>query len=256
MRSAASVATSSWWSPTGSRSPPGPELIAERLLEAFKEPFKLSGAEETRVFVKASIGIATGGRSSAEELLRDADIAMYRAKWGGKNRYLVFESGMQDEVQSRMEIEMDLQGALENEEFFLVYQPTFDLESMTPTGVEALIRWRRPGRGVVQPEDFIPLLEESGMIVDVGAWVLKEACAQGAKWRDGRPLARHGGQRLRAPARHRRSSRARRRSAELERARAQRADHRDHRDDADAQRRGNRPQARLPQGPRRPHRRR
>jgi diguanylate cyclase (GGDEF)-like protein len=167
----------------------GPELIAERLLEAFKEPFKLSRAEDARVFVKASIGIATGGRSSAEELLRDADIAMYRAKWGGKNRYLVFESGMQDEVQSRMEIEMDLQSALENEEFFLVYQPTFDLESMTPTGVEALIRWRRPGRGIVQPEDFIPLLEESGMIVDVGAWVLREACAQGAKWQEaGHPL--------------------------------------------------------------------
>ncbi len=161
----------------------GPELIAERLLEAFKEPFTLSGADDTRVFVKASIGIATGGRASAEELLRDADIAMYRAKWSDKNRYLVFESEMQDEVQSRMEIEMDLQGALEGEEFFLVYQPTFDLESMTPTGVEALIRWRRPGRGVVDPEEFIPLLEESGMIVDVGAWVLKEACAQAAKWR-------------------------------------------------------------------------
>jgi diguanylate cyclase (GGDEF)-like protein len=160
----------------------GPELIAERLLDAFQQPFTLSRAEETRVFIKASIGIATGGRSSAEELLRDADIAMYRAKWGGKSRYLVFESGMEDEVQSRLEIEMDLQGALENEEFFLVYQPTFDLETMTPTGVEALIRWRRPGRGVVQPEDFIPLLEESRLIVDVGAWVLKEACAQGAKW--------------------------------------------------------------------------
>jgi diguanylate cyclase (GGDEF)-like protein len=160
----------------------GPELIAERLLDAFKEPFTLSRAEETRVFVKASIGIATGGRSSAEELLRDADIAMYRAKWGGKSRYLVFESGMEDEVQSRLEIEMDLQGALESEEFFLVYQPTFDLETMTPTGVEALIRWRRPGRGVVQPEEFIPLLEESRLIVEVGAWVLKEACAQGAKW--------------------------------------------------------------------------
>jgi diguanylate cyclase (GGDEF)-like protein len=167
----------------------GPELIAERLLEALKAPFTLSGAEDTRVFVKASIGIATGDRTSAENLLRDADIAMYRAKWGGKDRYLVFESGMQDEVQSRLEIEMDLQGALDNDEFFLVYQPTFDLASMTPTGAEALLRWRRPGRGVVQPEDFIPLLEENGMIVEVGAWVLKEACIQGARWQDaGYPL--------------------------------------------------------------------
>ena len=107
---------------------------------------------------------------------------MYRAKWSGKSRYLVFESGMEDEVQSRLEIEMDLQSALDDGEFFLVYQPTFDLQTMTPTGVEALIRWRRPGRGVVEPEDFIPLLEESKLIVDVGAWVLKEACAQAADW--------------------------------------------------------------------------
>ena len=160
----------------------GPELIAERLLEAFKEPFKLSEVDDTQVIVKASVGIATDVRSSAEELLRDADIAMYRAKWSGKNRYLVFESGMQDEVQSRLEIEMDLQSALVNEEFFLVYQPTFDLEKMVPTGVEALIRWRSPERGIVQPENFIPLLEETGMIVDVGAWVLREACAQAARW--------------------------------------------------------------------------
>src|SRR6187402_139975 len=130
----------------------GPELIAERLLEAFREPFSLGPNGENLVHAKASIGIATGVRASAEELLRDADIAMYRAKWGGKSRYLVFESGMEDEAQSRLEIEMDLQSALGNEEFFLVYQPTFDLQTMVPTGVEALIRWRRPGRGVVQPE--------------------------------------------------------------------------------------------------------
>jgi diguanylate cyclase (GGDEF)-like protein len=163
----------------------GPELIAERLLEAFNEPFTLGEDGETRVHAKASVGIATGVRASAEELLRDADIAMYRAKWSGKSRYLVFESGMEDEVQSRLETEMDLQGALANDEFFLVYQPTFDLQTMTPTGVEALIRWRRPGRGIVQPEEFIPLLEETKMIVDVGAWVLKEACAQAASWQAG-----------------------------------------------------------------------
>ncbi|MFI5025324.1 MAG: putative bifunctional diguanylate cyclase/phosphodiesterase [Solirubrobacterales bacterium] len=162
----------------------GPELIAERLLESFKEPFRLSAAEDASVLVRASVGIATGQRASAEDLLRDADIAMYRAKWGGKSRYLLFESGMQDEVQSRMELEMDLQNALENEEFFLVYQPTFDLERMTPTGVEALIRWRRPGRGVVEPDEFISLLEDSGAIVEVGAWVLREACVQAARWHE------------------------------------------------------------------------
>jgi diguanylate cyclase (GGDEF)-like protein len=167
----------------------GPELIAERLLQAFGEPFALGDDGETRVHAMASIGIATGVRPSAEELLRDADIAMYRAKWGGKSHYLVFESGMEEEAQSRLELEMDLQSALGNEEFFLVYQPTFDLQEMTPTGVEALIRWRRPGRGVVLPEDFIPLLEESRLIVDVGAWVLREACGQAAQWQtQGRPL--------------------------------------------------------------------
>ncbi len=167
----------------------GPELIAERILQAFGEPFALGDDHETRVHAKASIGVATGLRPSAEELLRDADIAMYRAKWGGKSGYLVFESGMEDEVQSRLELETDLQSALANEEFFLVYQPTFNLQELTPTGVEALLRWRRPGRGVVQPEDFIPLLEESKLILDVGAWVLREACGQAARWQqDGRPL--------------------------------------------------------------------
>jgi len=160
----------------------GPEMIAERLLEALEEPFKLAG-QETRLTVTASIGIAHGERANAEELLRDADIAMYQAKWDGRNRYVVFESGMQDAVQSRMELEMDLRAAISADEFFLVYQPTFDLQTMRPTGVEALIRWNSPARGLVQPNDFIPLLEDTGLICEVGKWVLHEACRQGAKWR-------------------------------------------------------------------------
>ena len=162
----------------------GPELIAERLLEALGESFTLTQGPETRLAVTASIGIAMGDRASPEELLRDADIAMYRAKWDGKNRYVVFETGMQDEVQSHMELEMDLRQALKNDEFFLVYQPTFNLRDMSPTGVEALIRWKHPIRGIVQPNDFIPLLEETGLIRDVGAWVLNEACQQAARWRE------------------------------------------------------------------------
>jgi diguanylate cyclase (GGDEF)-like protein len=161
----------------------GPELIAERLIEALKEPFKLGSDEGTRLTVTASIGIASGDRTAPADLLRDADIAMYRAKWDGKNRYVVFESGMQDAVQTRMELEMDLRVALENKEFSLVYQPTFDLSDMSPTGVEALIRWNSPTRGTVQPDDFIPLLEETGLITQIGKWVLEEACAQGAVWR-------------------------------------------------------------------------
>jgi diguanylate cyclase (GGDEF)-like protein len=161
----------------------GPELIAERLLAALKQPFCLEGVEQTRLVVTASVGVAMGDRSSAEDLLRDADIAMYRAKWEGKNRYVVFESGMKDLVQSKMELEMDLREAFQKDEFFLAYQPTFDLREMVPTGMEALIRWQHPTRGVVQPDDFVPLLEETGLIVEVGQWVLQEAMRQGARWR-------------------------------------------------------------------------
>ena len=159
------------------------ELIGERLREALKAPFSLGDGEHTGLAVTASIGVATGERTSVEHLLRDADIAMHRAKNDGKDRQVLFESGMHDVVQSLMELEMDLRGALANDEFFLLYQPTFDLQGMVPTGVEALIRWRNPVRGVVQPNDFIPLLEQTGLIVEVGRWVLEEACRQGAYWR-------------------------------------------------------------------------
>jgi diguanylate cyclase (GGDEF)-like protein len=162
----------------------GPDLVAERLLAALKEPFRLDGAKDTPFTVTASVGIAVGDRTSPTDLLRDADIAMYRAKWDGKNRYVIFESGMQDAVQGRMKLEIDLRKAIENDEFYLAYQPTFDLQDMSPTGMEALIRWNSPTRGVVQPDDFIPLLEETGLIVEIGKWVLREACRQGAAWRE------------------------------------------------------------------------
>jgi diguanylate cyclase (GGDEF)-like protein len=161
----------------------GPEPIAERLLVALNQPFELSSAVNKRLTVTASIGIASGERQLAEELLRDGGIAMYRAKRAGRNRCVVFESGMQELVQSQMELRMSLRDALSNGEFFLVYQPTFDLRSLSPTGMEALIRWNHPTRGIVQPDDFVPLLEETGMIVEAGRWVLKEACSQGAAWR-------------------------------------------------------------------------
>jgi diguanylate cyclase (GGDEF)-like protein len=168
----------------------GPELIAERLLEALEHPFSLESATaQGPLKVSASIGVASGVRECAGDLLRDADIAMYQAKWDGRHRFAVFESGMQTAVQSRMELEMDLRMALENEEFFLVYQPTFSLRDMAPTGVEALIRWNSPTRDVVQPDDFIGLLEETGLIVEVGRWVLREACSQGVRWREaGHPI--------------------------------------------------------------------
>jgi diguanylate cyclase (GGDEF)-like protein len=162
----------------------GPELVAERLLEALRPPFKLGLDGETSVTVAASIGIAAGEKIAATDLLRDADIAMYRAKWNGRNGFTVFESAMKDTLESRMELEMELRTALQNEEFLLAYQPTIDLASMRPTGVEALIRWRNDRLGLVQPGAFIPLLEETGLIVEVGRWVLKEACRQAAEWRE------------------------------------------------------------------------
>lgn len=161
-----------------------PQLIAERLVQALRHPFHLGEEKQTRVTVTASIGIALGRKLSAEDLLRNADIAMYAAKWDGKCRYAMFERGMQDRMQERMELEMDLREALDRDEFFLLYQPTLDLATMQPNGVEALIRWRHPQRGLVQPDDFVPVLEDTGLICEVGRWVLMEACAQAARWRE------------------------------------------------------------------------
>jgi diguanylate cyclase (GGDEF)-like protein len=159
----------------------GAPLIAERLHEALTARFQVAG--ESELLITASIGIAVGERTTAEQLLSDAEIAAHRAKWEGKNRFVVYEAGMQDLAQRSMQLEIDLRGALERDEFFLVFQPTFDLNTMMPTGVESLIRWRCPSRGVVAPNDFIPLLEETGLIVPVGRWVLEQACLQAAAWR-------------------------------------------------------------------------
>ena len=178
-----------------------PELVAERLLEALTQPFKLGEDKETRVSVRASVGIAIGEQVSAEELLRNADIAMYRAKWDGKNRYAVYETGMKDIVQNRMELEMDLREALLKEEFFLAYQPTIDLSDMSPIGVEALIRWNHPARGVTQPDDFIPLLEASGLIVEIGRWVLRRGLLPGSRLAGGGVSDLNRCQRLCPPAR-------------------------------------------------------
>jgi diguanylate cyclase (GGDEF)-like protein len=163
----------------------GPEEVAERLLEVLSEPFGLGARGQMPISISASIGIAAGLRDTAEELLRDADIAMYSAKTGGKNRYMVFRPDMQAERRYRHELEMDLQAAIGGDQFFLAYQPFFDLTTMAVVGTEALLRWRHPNRGVLQPDDFIPALEASGLITPVGRWVLNEACRQAVAWRDG-----------------------------------------------------------------------
>jgi diguanylate cyclase (GGDEF)-like protein len=156
-----------------------PELLGEHLLAIFQDPFHL-GRHDRRTFtVSASVGIATGMRATADELLRDADVALHQAKATGKNRYAVFHEEMQQAVQYRLDLEMDLRDAVGRDQFFLAYQPTFGINDGVVTGVEALLRWQHPTRGVVVPDLFIPSLETSGLIVPVGRWVLGEACRRG-----------------------------------------------------------------------------
>ncbi len=166
----------------GSTMDAGPELVAERLLAVLRAPFDLAGSTTAPLTLTASIGIATGARSTAVELLRDADIALYEAKAAGKNCFVAFEPEMHTVIQDRHVLEMELREALARHQYRLVYQPIFNLAGGQTTGVEALLRWDHPGRGLVQPDTFIPILEESGMINDVGRWVLNEACRQGARW--------------------------------------------------------------------------
>jgi diguanylate cyclase (GGDEF)-like protein len=168
----------------GSTLDAAPELIAERLLEVLREPFEMEESPSGLLTLTASIGIAAGTRPTATELLRDADIALYRAKEAGKDCFVVFRPEMHTAVQDHHLLEMDLRDALAGNQYFLVYQPIFNLRSGETTGVEALLRWRHPERGVVQPDTFVPILEDSGMIVDVGRWVIEEACRQGAKWNE------------------------------------------------------------------------
>lgn len=161
----------------------GPTMVAERIKEILKTPFQVEGHEGFPVTVTASIGIATGDRPSAQDLLRDADIALYRAKAGGRNRCVVFEASMQAAAIDRLELKSDLETAVARNQFFLLYQPIVNLENERMLGVEALLRWQHPTRGVIAPDAFIPVLEDTGLIVDVGRWVLSEACGQAAAWR-------------------------------------------------------------------------
>lgn len=160
-----------------------PELVAERVLAVLREPIDLNGSTGRILTTTASIGIAVGLRSSADELVRDADMALYRAKAVGKDRYAVYESEMHAAAESRLNLQLDIHDAIEGRQFYLVYQPTFDLHTESVSGFEALIRWRHPDRGVVGPDLLIPVAEETGTIVAIGRWVLEEACRQAAEWR-------------------------------------------------------------------------
>jgi len=156
-------------------------LLAERVLELLREPIMV---DNNQVFVGGSIGIVTTttGVETSGELLRNADLAMYRAKAAGKNGYQRYEPGMHSAVMQRLQLEADLREAIEKGQFILHYQPTVDLRTGRLAGVEALLRWWHPVQGIVSPSEFIPLAEETGLIMAMGEWALREACLQGARW--------------------------------------------------------------------------
>ena len=159
----------------------GAVAVADTIRQALREPFYLGG---NHVSVTASIGVtmypADGVR--AETLIKYADTAMYGAKQDGRDIFRFFKPQMNTDVRTRLKLEQSLRRAIDNEEFVLHYQPKVHLSSGQVVGLEALLRWERPGHGLVPPGQFIPLLEETGLIGKVGTWVIDEACRQIAAW--------------------------------------------------------------------------
>jgi diguanylate cyclase (GGDEF)-like protein/excisionase family DNA binding protein len=155
--------------------------VAQRLLDVLKAPVVIG---DRPVYVAASIGIVVsdGRNTSAEAVVRDADVALYRAKDAGRGRFELFDSGMRKRMVERLALEEDLRHALERDELELYYQPMVDLDSRSIVAVEGLVRWRHPTQGIVLPGAFVPVAEESGLIVPLGRWVLREACRQLARW--------------------------------------------------------------------------
>jgi diguanylate cyclase (GGDEF)-like protein/PAS domain S-box-containing protein len=157
--------------------------IARRILDGLSKPFPIGGQE---VVATASIGIAHSGgpQGKPEDLLRDADLAMYRAKSRGRAQAAIFDEAMREQSVRTLKLDGDLRRALERSEFLLHYQPIVSLVTGRITGCEALLRWNHPERGLVAPADFIPLAEETGLIVSIGEWALRTACKEVQSWKD------------------------------------------------------------------------
>lgn len=159
-------------------------MIAERILAVFRQPFMIGGKE---IHVGTSVGIAintSDSIQSSEELLRNADLAMYTAKSQGKGKYIVFEATMHEALMERIELEEELRRGIEERQFVIHYQPILDLSSSKMVGMEALVRWNHPRLGLLAPMKFIPMAEETNLIVPLGEWILGEACRQVQSWRD------------------------------------------------------------------------
>jgi diguanylate cyclase (GGDEF)-like protein len=155
--------------------------LSERILTAVTEPYELDGH---KVVLETSIGIALAPQNGddADELIKRADLALYRAKAEGRNRYCFFDAAMEAQARDRRELEDDMRRAIACGEFELHYQPIVDIVRRQCRGAEALVRWRHPQRGLIAPNQFIPLAEESGLIVPLGEWILRKACADAVKW--------------------------------------------------------------------------